>query len=55
MSEKYSADDNYKYPNSNVLKNKLEIYDQDKLDLAEAEFVSLRSLECSKKFLQITL
>lgn len=53
MSEKYSVDDSYKYQNSNVLKNKLEIYDQDKLDLAEAEFVSLRSLECSKNFFKL--
>ena len=53
MPDKYSSEDNYKYSNNNVLKNKLGIYDQGKLDLAEAEFVSLRSLECSKNFFKL--
>lgn len=46
---KYSCDDNYSYPDSDVLKNKFDIREQSKLDRLEEEFVSLRSFELSEK------
>ena len=44
----YSWDSEYCYPNSDILKNKLNIKDKIKLNVAEREFTSLRLAEIEK-------
>lgn len=44
----YSWDNVYCYPNSDILKNKLNIKDKSKLNVAEREFTSLRLAEIEK-------
>jgi cell filamentation protein len=39
---RYDADDIYCYPNSSVLKNKLDLIEQDKLDAFEADITLAR-------------
>jgi cell filamentation protein len=42
---RYSADDDYCYPGTSVLRNKLNYQDQESLDLFEAEITTLRMIE----------
>lgn len=44
----YSWDSEYCYPNSDILNNKLNIKDKNKLNIAEREFTSLRLAEIEK-------
>lgn len=46
---RYDADDIYCYPNSPVLKNKLDIRDQDQLDAFEADITLARIVSISDK------
>ena len=42
---RYSVEDIYCYPGSSVLRNKLDLKDQDQLDQYEAEITALRLVE----------
>lgn len=52
MSSRYSADDTYCYPGSEVLKNKLGLLNQNQLDLADADYCAIRIVELSEKPIQ---
>jgi cell filamentation protein len=52
MSSRYSANDIYCYSNSLVLKNKLNLLEQEKLDAFEAECCSARMIELDEKPIQ---
>ena len=45
LSYEYERDDFYCYPNSKVLKNKLDIQDEKTLDVAEREITGLKAVE----------
>lgn len=46
---RYDIADTYCYDNSSVLKNKLGLQDQDKLDTFEADITALRIIELDNK------
>lgn len=52
MSSRYSADDTYCYPGSDVLKNKLGLLNQNQLDLADADYCAIRIVELNEKPIQ---
>ncbi len=52
MSSRYSADDTYCYPNTVVLKNKLNLFNQEQLDAFEAECCLARMVELEENPIQ---